>query len=148
MSKKFTFSLEAALRQRTREEQAAQMAFARAVQAGHAAQAVLEALRARVAEGGREGEGAGTPMDTVGRMHQLLYLDHADLQARRQEQVVVQHSAAVTAAQQALLQAATRRRAIERLRERRLEDYTAAERSAIAKELDERTTMRYARVKV
>ena len=148
MSKKFTFSLEAALRQRTREEQAALTAFAQAVQSGHAAQAVLEALRARVAEGGREGARPSVPMDTVGRMHQLLYLDHADLQARRQEQVVAAHTAAMTAAQQALLQAATRRRAIERLRERRLEDYTAAERSRVDKELDESTTMRYARVKV
>lgn len=148
MSKKFTFSLEAALRQRTREEQAARTAYAQAVQAGQAAQAILEVLRARTTEGGREGGRSGIPMDMVGRMHQLLYLDQTDLQARRQEQVVAQHTAAVTEAQQALLHAATRRRAIERLRERRLEDYTAAERSAIAKELDERTTMRYARVKV
>ncbi|HXT37288.1 MAG TPA: flagellar export protein FliJ, partial [Chloroflexota bacterium] len=130
------------------EEQAALTAYAQAIQAGQAAQAALEALRARAAEGGREGMRYGVPMDMVGRMHQLLYLDHADLQVRRQEQVVAQHTAAVIEAQQALLHAATRRRAIERLRERRLADYTAAERSAIAKELDERTTMRYARVKV
>jgi flagellar export protein FliJ len=148
MSKKFTFSLDAALRQRTRAEQGARMAHAQAVQAGQTAQAALDALRASVAEGRHEMARSGAPMDMVGRMHQLLYLDQADLQARRQEQVVAQHMAAVTEAQQALLHAATRRRALERLRERRLENYTAAEQSNIDKELDERTTMRYARVKV
>ncbi|HVA90296.1 MAG TPA: flagellar FliJ family protein [Chloroflexota bacterium] len=148
MSKKFTFSLDAALRQRTREEQTAQMAYAHAAQSRQAARAALDALRARAVEGGHEATRSGAPMDMVGRMQQLLYLDQADLQVRRQEQVVAQQEAVVTQAQQALLHAATRRRALERLRERRLEEYTVADQTHAEKELDERTTMRYVRVKV
>ncbi len=148
MSKKFSFPLDAALRQRTREEQTAQLAYAHAIQVRQAARAALDTLRARAADGGRETTHAGEPMDMAGRMLRLLYLDQAELQARRQEQVIAQQEEAVTQTQQALLRAATRRRALERLRERRLEEYTAADQTQAEKELDERTTMRYVRVKV
>jgi flagellar export protein FliJ len=143
MSKKFSFRLDAALRQRVREEQTAQMVYARAAQAVLAARSVLDTLRDQATEGRRESIAPGAVMNTVGRMHVLLYLDQADLNARRQEQVVASRIGEVEEARQALLHAATRRRALERLRERRLEEHTAEDRLQLEKELDERTTMRY-----
>lgn len=146
MSSRFVFRLEAALRQRTREEQTARMSYARAAQASQAAQTTLDDLRRLAAESRGGTPEMGAPLDMVGRMHHLLYLDQADLNARRQQQVVAARAGELEQAQVTLLHAATRRRALERLRERRLEEHIAEDRRQTEKELDERTTMRYPRV--
>ncbi|MGH2343659.1 MAG: flagellar FliJ family protein [Chloroflexota bacterium] len=147
MSAKFTFRLEAAIGQRARAEQSAQLAYARAIQEHRSAQEALDALRLLAAEGRREVSTLGTPMDTERRMNLLLYVDQATLRARHQEQVVARRTAEVEEAQLTLRQAAARRRALERLRERRLEEFTTEERMRVERELDERTTLRYARGK-
>jgi flagellar export protein FliJ len=145
VSKAFTFRLDAALRQRVHAEQTAQLAYARAVQEGRAALAALNALRGLVGESRREGIGPGMAIDPEGRMSLLLFVDQASQRARRQEQVVAERKAATDRAQEILLQAAARRRALERLRERRLEEFMTEERLRTDHELDEQTTLRYAR---
>lgn len=147
MSARFTFRLEAAIRQRARAEQNAQVAYAHAMQECRAAQDALDALRRLAAEGRRDVSTTGIPMDTARRMNLLLYVDQATLRARRQEQVVTQRAAEAEAAQQTLRQAAARRRALERLRERRLEEFTTEERMRVERELDEQTTLRHARAR-
>jgi flagellar export protein FliJ len=145
MSTRFTFRLEAAIRQRARAEQSAQLVYAQAAREHQAAQEALDAFRLLAAEGRREVSTTGTAIDTARRMNLLLYVDQATLRARRQEQVVTQRTAEVEAAQRALRQAAARRRALERLRERRLAEFTTEERLRLERELDEQTTLRHAR---
>jgi flagellar export protein FliJ len=145
VSKAFTFRLDAALRQRVHAEQTAQLAYARAVQEGQAALATLNGLRGLVGESQREGIRPGMAIDPDGRMNLLLFVDQASQRARRQEQVVAERKAATDRAQEILLQAAARRRALERLRERRLEEFITEERLRTDHELDEQTTLRYAR---
>jgi flagellar export protein FliJ len=145
VSKAFTFRLDAALRQRVHAEQTAQLAYARAVQEGQAALETLNALRGLVGEGQREGIRPGMPIDPEGRMNLLLFVDQTSQKARRQEQVVAERTAAAGGAQEILRQAAARRRALERLRERRLEEFRNEERARADHDLDEQTTLRYAR---
>ena len=145
MSTAFTFRLDAALRQRIHLEHNAQLAYARAIQESQAALAALQALRGLVGEGQREVITPGMAIEPEGRMNLLLFVDQTNQRARRQEQVVAERKAAADQAQAALRQAAARRRALERLRERRLEEFMSEERRRAERELDEQTTLRYAR---
>ncbi|MBK7405777.1 MAG: flagellar FliJ family protein [Phycisphaerales bacterium] len=143
---KFTFELEALLEQRRREErdrmralgvlEQERLAIERAAASlGAALRDEREALRAELAGGrsvdlGRVRLQSGASLHGVRRTHELALSAAAVLKR-------------LDAARVELLHATTRRRAVEKLRERRLEAWIAGQRRLEAMALDELITSRF-----
>ena len=146
----FTFPLEAALRQRERQEQVAQRALAETISAYGAAMAArqrLERERAMAAAGTTThlGGAAGSALAPQTRMSALYYLDRCAQALRQQHGVIVQWEQEVQRRRAQLVEASQRKRALERLRERRAQEYDRSLQRRLDAQLDELVTLRYQR---
>lgn len=146
MSRGFRFRLQAALQQREREEQTAQLALHRAAQAYVHAQAEAERLRALLEDERRAHARPAGTFELHRRMYLLLHLDHAARQVAQQQQIVQQQAQELDRARDLLRQAAARTRTLERLRDRQREEFTRQEERRMNQELDEHGALRFARL--
>jgi flagellar export protein FliJ len=145
MSKAFKFSLDTALQHRKRLEQNAQLALARTVQGRNAVVAEIARLQTVRRGAARHSNWYGGPVDASSRMNQLIFLDRSVQQIGQLLTQVRQWDERIQRARAALLEASQRRMALERLRERRLLEYGELQRQIMDRDLDELSTMRYAR---
>ena len=149
MSARFTFPLEAALRQRARQEQVAQVALAQTVTAYAAAVAGEDSLKRQRERAARQAESLpgrmGEPFSAPARMNALYFLDRGAASIRRQHGAVEQWEQEVRRQRALLVEAAQRRRALERLRERRKQAFDLTARRRLEGQLDELVTMRHGR---
>ncbi len=140
----FRFRAEAALEHRAREEDAAATALARAEGRFSAARGAWSDAVARQGEAAAAADAAvraGTASHAV-LWHRNWIVSLAALaETRRQE--MNRHEAAVAQARQAWFAARRKRLMLERLRDRALARYRAAERQAEMKEIDELARMRF-----
>lgn len=144
MSKGFTFTLEAALRQRVHQEQEIQIALARLV-AGHGeALAHLDHLDGLRVQAHQAAE-TGTALDPEARMNALYYLDRCAHVVEQQRGIVAQWEQEVQRVRALLVDASRRRRGLEKLRERRRQEFEVENQRRAALQLDELVTMRHAR---
>lgn len=152
MSTSFTFSLDAALKQRTRDEQMARLALAQTISAyaGAAESAeVLKRARKQAMSDDEAGAGAGDEVfNTDTRICALLFLDRGAESIRRQHGVVEHWENEVRQRRAMLVEASQRRRSIERLRERRKREYDAALQRRLDGQIDELVTTRYRRAEL
>jgi flagellar protein FliJ len=136
--KRFQFGLEKVLRLRSQETEQAKRALARAIageaQAREAAEAALALLRERTAMAGAREQAGMAAYDFGAQRTYLAFL----------QKQVVQANEAVLAAEErtrqrrlALLDTRRRERALEKLKERRLEQYQLESLREEQKELDE-----------
>lgn len=145
MSKRFAFRLDAALKQRVRQEEAAQVVLAQAVQAhGVAVTEVTRSEQALHQERAGALARSGT-LNTQARENLLYYLDRAERLIHQQRLVVQQRAQMCQRLQTVLLQASARRKALENLRERRLQEFQLEEQHRSDRALDEQATLRYMR---
>ena len=140
---RFTFPLEAALQQRVRQEQAVQVELARAALEHDAALERLDALQQERATIGYTTVGAGASVDVEARMNTLYYADRCALLVDEQTRVVRAHEGEIERVRGLLVEAAARRRALERLREKRRCDYEARLNRLLESQLDELVTVRH-----
>ena len=151
MSGRFRFPLDSALQQRVRQEQAIQLKLAQQLQARAVAQVDLDRIeQALRAEERRSSPYAsafapGAALHPEDRLSLLFYLDQAKARVQQQRQLVQQCDKAAAAWQAQLLQASVQRRALERLRERRVEAFRNEEQRRADQQLDEYVTVRYTR---
>lgn len=145
---KFIFRLEAVLRARLAEERARQLALA-----------AIERERVEIEDQIRECQSQisrerGEMRDRLGgagpvMLREVRMQAHAALHASARAQQAVLRLAGVhrrlDAARRELLEATTRRKAVERLRERRLEEWTTQQKYIEAAAIDELVVMRAAR---
>jgi len=143
VSKNFVFRLDAALRQRAREEQDARMGLARAMGAQAAAQAELEALARALLGAAGAAVGTGAPFDPASRINALYYRDRTERQVEGQRRVVGQRARETESARALLAQVTRRRRVLERLRERREREFLAERNRRMMVDMDELVTLRY-----
>ncbi len=141
---RFTFPLEAALQQRVRQEQAVQVELARAALEHSAALERLDALQQERAALGHAAVGAGARVDVEARMNVLYYADRCALSIEEQTRVVRAREEEIGRVRGQLVEAAARRRALERLREKRRLDYEARLNRLLESQLDELVTVRHA----
>lgn len=146
MSRGFRFRLEAALRQREREEQAAQRALFQAAQVHAHAQEEAARQRGALEHERRTGPAPGDAFEMERRIALLLHLDRAGRRLEQQEQVVQQHAREVERMRDQLRQASMRTHALERLRERQKAAYAREEERRMIQELDEHGALRFARL--
>lgn len=139
----FTFSLEAALQRRKRQEQDAQVALAGAISARGEAMMRLAELERDVNHIELAMSPLGAALDGEGRLNTLYYLERVRHAVERQRRVVAWCDGEVDRARGVVMQAAHRRSALERLRERRYDDYQQAMGRRMQNELDELVTLRY-----
>ena len=139
----FIFSLEAALQRRKRQEQDAQVALAGAIGARRDAAARLAALERDLDQIELARSPQGATLDGEGRLNTLYYLDRSRHAVEQQRRVVAWCDGEVNLARGVVLQAAHRRRALERLRERRYDEYQEEQQRRIQSQLDELITLRY-----
>lgn len=139
----FTFTLDAALQQRVRQEQAVQVALARTIAARGEAMALLDQLRHERERIELAATPLGAPLNGEGRMNTLYYLDRARHGIEQQRRVVAQWDGEIERVRGLLAQATHRRRALERLRERRHEEYKQELQRRLDNQLDELVTLRY-----
>ncbi len=145
MSKSFRFSLEAALTQRRAQETSARRELARTLHDYAAATASEQALRqARTHAAGWNGA-SDAAFDGPARMSALYYLDRCAEAIRRQHGIVEQWEMQVEQRRAGVVDASRRRRALERLRERRLDDYNRDAQRRLDAQIDEMATLRYVR---
>ncbi len=121
MKGRFVFRLEAALRQRLREEQTVQVALARAVAAVELARRVDE-----LASANRTMVGLGEVFDPQYRMNALYYIERLRQAVWQQEELIARVDGEVTRIRELLLTAALQRRALEKLKERQESRFRAA----------------------
>lgn len=144
MSKTFTFPLAAALRQRVRQEEEIQISLARLAR-GYADAltqlGLLEQMHARA----RRDVDAVTTIDPEARMNALYYVDRCALLVEQQRQIAAQWEAEVQRVRGLLVAASQRRRALERLHERRRQEFDAELRRQAELQLDELVTLRHGR---
>lgn len=146
MSKRFVFRLEAALRQRERDEQGVQVELARVAAWRREAMAELAARRDELARATGIVAGLGEAFDPVGRMNVLYYVDRARQAVRQQETIVARCEGEVSRVQEVLRAAAARRRALERLKERQERRFYDDIARRAEKDLDELVVARHGRV--
>ena len=139
----FTFTLDAALQQRIRQEQAVQVALARTIAARGEAAALLDRLRQEQERVALATTPTGAAMDGEGRMNTLYYLDRTRHVVEQQRRVVAQWEGEIGRVRALLAQATQRRRALERLRERRHDEYKQELQRRLDNQLDELVTLRY-----
>jgi len=145
VSRGFRFRLEAALQHRVRLEQTAQLVLSRTVQGRNAAAAELARLQQELAGARRRPAPVGVGFDCDIRMSQLYYMDRLAQRIQQQQVVLGKRDAEVRSARDLLVQASARRKALERLRERRQLEFDDLAQQLEAKQLDELTMPRYAR---
>lgn len=145
MSKRFVFRLEAALRQRVREEQTVQVALARAAGARAVAAAELARREGELASVNRTMVGLGEVFDPQYRMNALYYIERLRQAVWQQEDLIARVDVEVTRIRGLLLTAALRRRALEKLKERQESRFHADIAHKMERDIDELTTARYAR---
>ena len=145
MSKRFVFQLEAALRQRLREEQTVQVALARAAGARAAAAAELARRADELASANRTMVGLGEVFDPQYRMNALYYIERLRQAVWQQEELIARVDGEVTRIRDLLLTAALRRRALEKLKERQESRFHADMAQKMERDIDELTTARYVR---
>ena len=145
MSKAFKFTLDTALKHRERLEQNAQLALARTVQGRNAVVAEISRLQTVRQSAAKHANWYGGPADASSRMTQLIFLDRSVQQIGHLVAQVRQWDERIRQARAALLEASQRRMALERLRERRQLEYGELQRQVMDRDLDELSTMRYAR---
>ncbi len=145
MSKRFVFRLEAALRQRLREEQTVQVALARA--SGARAVAAVELARRvdELASANRTMVGLGEVFDPQYRMNALYYIERLRQAVWQQEELIARVDGEVTRIRELLLTAALQRRALEKLKERQESRFRADVMQKMERDIDELTTARYVR---
>ncbi len=146
MSRAFRFSLDVALQHRKRLEQTAQLALFRMIRARNEMAAELSRMTNLLHGSAKHSAWYGGPVDASSRMNQLIFVDRTVQQVKQLTAQLQQWDAQVQRARNALREASQRRMALERLRERRHEEFDELERQAMDRELDELTTMRYARL--
>lgn len=139
----FTFTLEAALQRRRRQEQDAQVALAGAVAARRTAAALLDQMQREQTGVELAATPLGESMDGERRMNTLYYLDRGRHAIEQQRHVVAWCDGEVGRARGVLMQAMHRRRALEQLRERRHEEYEQELQRRLDNQLDELVTLRY-----
>jgi len=145
MSKRFVFRLEAALRQRLREEQAVQVALARAAGARAAAAAELARREDELASANRMIVGLDGAFDPGYRMNALYYIERQRQAVWQQEALVARVDGEVARIRELLLAAALQRRALEKLKERQESRFRADMMQKMERDIDELTTARYVR---
>lgn len=143
MSKAFRFSLEAALRQRACHEQEIQIALAQLVTGHGAALAHLDHLEQLRVQARRNIVAAGALLEPEARMNELYYGDRCTHVVHQQRQVVAQWEQEVQRVRMLLVAASQRRRALERLRERRHREFTTEMQRRMDLQLDELVTQRH-----
>jgi flagellar export protein FliJ len=145
MSKRFVFRLEAALRQRLREEQTVQVALARA--SGARAVAAVELARRvdELASANRTMVGLGEVFDPQYRMNALYYIERLRQAVWQQEDLIARVDGEVARIRDLLLTAALQRRALEKLKERQESRFRADVMQKMERDIDELTTARYVR---
>lgn len=145
---KFIFKLDGVLRARLAEERARQLALA-SVERERVE--IEDQIRAHQREISREREEMREHLSASGpvQLRAVRMQAHAALHASARAQQAVLRLAGVhrrlDAARKDLLEAATRRKAVERLKERRLEEWTAQQKHIEAAAIDELVVMRAAR---
>ena len=144
MSKTFTFSLEAALRQRVRQEEEIQISLAR-LTTGHDAALTQLRLLDEMHTRARRDVDAVVAIDPETRMNALYYVDRCAHLVRQQRQIAAQWEAETGRVRGLLVAASQRRRALERLRERRRAEFDAKLRRHAELQLDELVTLRHGR---
>jgi len=145
VSKRFVFRLEAALRQRLREEQTVQVALARASAARTAAAAELARREEELAYGNSPMVGWGEVFNPEYRMNALYYIERQRQAVWQQEALVARIDGEVTRIRELLLAAALQRRALEKLKERQESRFRAELMGKMERDIDELTTARYIR---
>ncbi len=145
MSKRFVFRLEAALRQRLREEQTVQVALARASGARVVAEAELARRVDELASANRTMVGLGEVFDPQYRMNALYYIERLRQAVWQQEELIARVDGEVTRIRELLLTAALQRRALEKLKERQESRFRADVMQKMERDIDELTTARYVR---
>lgn len=146
MSMAFRFSLEVALQHRIRLEQNAELSLSRAVQGRAALAAEISRVQEEAKRTANHGHWYGGPIDAASRMNQLIFMDRTVQHVKQLLAQLQQRDEQVQRARSALREASSRRRALERLRERRKLEHDELQRQVLDHELDELTTMRYARL--
>jgi flagellar export protein FliJ len=146
MSKIFRFSLDVALQHRTRLEQDAQLALFRIVQGRSALVAEISRLEEDIKRFAKHTDWYNGPVDAASRMNQLVFLDRTAQHIKQRTAQLKMWDEQVQRARCVLRDASARRKALERLRERRKLEYEGLQRQAMDHELDELSTMRYARM--
>jgi len=145
VSKRFVFRLEAALRQRLREEQTVQVALARAAAARTTAAAELARREEELAQINSPMVGLGEVFDPRYRMNALYYIERQRQAVWQQEALVARIDGEVTRIRELLLAAALQRRALEKLKERQESRFRAELMGKMERDIDELTTARYMR---
>jgi flagellar export protein FliJ len=145
MSKPFRFRLEVALRQRVRHEQAVQLALSRTLQGRNAAVAELSRMEVALANEKRLADQPAPVLDPDIRMGRLYYLDRAAQRLKQQRATVGQWETEVRQVQETLRHASSRRRALERLRERQQQAHGEQLERQAARELDELSMLHFGR---
>jgi flagellar FliJ protein len=145
MSERFRFRLDAALRQRERQEQAAQLAVLRVMRRRQTEVTEVERLHRQLSLAVVAPARADGRFDGEARLSQLLFMDRGRLQLLRQQQVLAQWEAELSRLAALLRQASARKKALERLRERRRAEYDLDAQRRQDREADEMVTLRFGR---
>lgn len=146
MSKAFRFSLDVALQHRKRLEQNAQLALFRCIQSRNVMAAEVTRMENVLRAAEHSAAWPGGTVDASSRMNQLIYLDRTAQHVKQLTNQLQQWDEQVRRARAALRETSQRRMALERLRERRRLEYDELQRQIMDRELDELSTMRYARL--
>jgi len=144
--KKFSFALRPLLEHRERIEEEKQLVLADRQRELTAAQNELARLNGQFkqyAERLRSGHNALSTEELRAHYAHLEFLDRA---MTMQHAVILQCRFALDRAREALLEASRDRKVIEKVKERRLQEYRALEAAAEQKALDDSNNRRYARI--
>lgn len=148
---RFVFRMQALLDIRSQEERERQLAVARLERERLDLEGRLTACQREIASHKADlrallgGPDAAAGVDTRTVRLQAGASLHAEARAQRLAIQLAGLYKRLEAARSALREATTRRRAVDLLRERRREEWAAGERRAEARELDDLSTMRFAR---
>jgi flagellar FliJ protein len=143
---RFRFTLEPVLEQRRRIEDEKQRDFAARTRELRDAESLLERLHAQyqaAAERLRDGHRSLSTEDL--RLH-YAHLEYLDRAITAQRAVVAERRGAVERARAALVEASKERKVIEKLKERKHEQYVAEARHLEQAELDDANARRFARL--